>query len=100
MLGEITLDVVLYYSGSGYWVAHCVQLDLLSSDETPDAAWERSISQCRAQIAYAREHKAMIGLFRSPDAYIMEKMALGQRVPLESMRFEEEKITLNKVFIE
>lgn len=95
---DLKLDIVLQREGNE-WVAHCVQLDLLTTDQNEDTAFRRMQTMVVAQVAYACEHDPEFkNLFRPPSAELMRLMSMAKeagavnlvlnRMPLRVRRLE------------
>ena len=76
--GSISLNVVFYRDGDD-WVAHCVQLDLVTAAPTREEAWRDIQDVCRSQILFAVERDPQFEcLFRPPSEQLMKMMSLGR----------------------
>jgi predicted RNase H-like HicB family nuclease len=83
-----TLRAVLHQEG-GEWVAHCLDLDIVSTGQTLSEATHHLAEAVTAQLEYAREHDNYAYLWRlaPPDAWQRLTVALQgkqptQRVPI------------------
>lgn len=66
---NLQLDVLLYRE-EGRWTAHCLQLDLVESGRTVQAAQSDILDVIRAHIEWAIEHDNMEHLFHpAPPEY-------------------------------
>lgn len=75
---EIRLNVVLYRDGD-CWVAHCVELDLLTSDPDRETAWNDIKDVCRGQMLFATAHDGSFEhLFRPSSPRLSKMMSLGR----------------------
>jgi hypothetical protein len=75
---EIKLNVVLYREG-GYWVAHCVELDLLTSDPSRQKVWNDIMAVCRGQMLYAAANDDQFDhLFRPASETLSKMVSLGR----------------------
>lgn len=63
---NLPLDVVLYHRGP-YWVAHCLELDLVTSGPDIRAVEEDIVRVCIAQVKFAYENDLLENLFRPPN---------------------------------
>ena len=65
----LPLDVVLYQKGP-YWVAHCLELDLVTSGPDLREVEEDIVRVCIAQVKYAYENDLLENLLRPPNPAI------------------------------
>lgn len=78
MSSTIRLNVVLYREGE-YWVGHCVELDIATSDPDQEKAWRDIQTLIRAQITYATEKDSSFEhLFRPNSAELSRMVATGR----------------------
>lgn len=71
----LNLQVVLYQD-DGYWVAHCVELDVVGSHPERGQALDRVMRVIGSQIRYAMKNDpSFVGLFRPPRPDLIPKMA-------------------------
>lgn len=58
----------------GEWIAHCLDLDILSTGPTPEAAMDELAEAVGAQLWYAREHDNFEYLFKPAPAEAWQKL--------------------------
>ena len=81
---SLSLDVALYQRGP-YWVAHCLELDLVTSAHDLRTVEEDIVRVCLAQVQYAYENDLLEDLLRPPNPTISRMIlkALGGGTGLE-----------------
>jgi hypothetical protein len=74
----VSLNVVFYRDGED-WVAHCVELDLVTAAATREEAWTDIQAVCRAQVLFAAARDpGLESLFRPPSTHLMKMLSLGR----------------------
>jgi RNAse (barnase) inhibitor barstar len=86
---KIHLDIVLYRSDDDErWVAHCVQLDLVTSGENLNEVWDRATRQCAGQVKFAMKHDHDCkNLFRPATSELLQAMAEAKREGIVELAF-------------
>jgi len=80
----IQLDAVCY-EDEGVFVAHCLQLDLVTTSSTVHQAFLDMQKVVKAQIRYALEHDNMENLFKPAPNHIWQMYAKAKLVDKEEM---------------
>ena len=63
-MGEAPLNLrAMVYADGEEWVAHCLDLDLVETGPSPDAATSALAEAVGTQVGYAREHDNFAHLF-------------------------------------
>ena len=65
----VALDVLLYRERE-CWVAHCLQLDLVTSNPDLATVEDDIVKICRTQVVFAYDHDCLDGLLRPPNPEI------------------------------
>ena len=65
----VSLDVLLYRERE-CWVAHCLQLDLVTSSPDLATVEDDIVKICRTQVLFAYEDDCLDGLLRPPNPEI------------------------------
>ncbi len=73
----VRLDILLFKE-DGVWIGHCLQLDLVTSGETQDEAYERSTEVCYEHIKFAFAENRLEHLFVPQDPVLLRKMFEAQ----------------------
>lgn len=63
---SIPLKIVLYYDGH-YWIAYCLELDILTSGPDLDRVQQDAINISAAQILYAYQNDLLEHVMRPPN---------------------------------
>ena len=58
----------LVYPEANEWVAHCLELDLVETAESPDAALDALLEAVQTQVTYAEAHDNGAALFHPAPA--------------------------------
>lgn len=72
----LSLNIIIY-NDNKYWIAHCLELDILTSQISLGHLQDDIISMCTSQIFYALENNLLSNLLRLPNPKIVEKMIIG-----------------------
>ncbi|MBI4011771.1 MAG: hypothetical protein HY359_05645 [Candidatus Rokubacteria bacterium] len=59
---------VLLYPEAGEWIAHCLELDLVETADSPDAAVDALIEAVQTQVSYVEVHDNAAALFHPAPA--------------------------------
>ena len=96
---KIHLDILMSPDGEGLWVAHCLQLDLVTAGTDPDAVMEDARNICGAQIAFALGNGLVGNLFRpsNPDLYQKLLDAKGSGVVVVDMTVAKKTLEIQEV---
>lgn len=73
------------YPEDGWWIAHCLELDIAAEGETPTEAVGSLVSLCDYQIRTALENGDLKSIFRSapPEIWTLYIRADDVRLPAE-----------------
>lgn len=78
-LHEIRLTLrALVYREADWWLAHCLELDLVGEGKTPQAAFETLLRLTNLQIEAALEVGDLQSIFRAAPADIQASFAIAQ----------------------
>jgi hypothetical protein len=98
---SIPLRAVVYREGK-WWLAHCLELDLVAEGATPDDALRDLTDLTILQIRTAQEDGNLEAVFRSAPAAIWRLFAMAnprstgrRRLPKPIERFEAREYALN-----
>lgn len=79
---------VLLYEEDGEWIAHCLQMDIVTSSVNQSVVIEEILDLIQAQVEYAIDNNNMDNIFKSAPAEDWERLAHFQKC-------EVRKITIN-----
>lgn len=68
---------VLVYRDGGYWVAYCLELDVLTSATGIDMVRSDAVAVFASQVRYAIDHGLLGDLFRRPDGDRCKRLVVG-----------------------
>lgn len=72
MKPKLHLDIMITRE-EGYWLAHCLQLDIVTTAETLEKVKTDMIDLIVAQVSYAFEHDNLDNLFLSAPAEVWKE---------------------------
>jgi predicted RNase H-like HicB family nuclease len=84
----------LVYKEDRWWLAHCLELDIVAEGDTPESALESCLELCDLQIRTAMEENDLQSIFRPAppklwDMYWRTTTSLpSAQLPKEIQRFE------------
>ena len=70
---SLALDIVLYQRGR-YWIAHCHNLDILTSAPDQRTVEEDIVRICIAQIRFAYQNGLLADMFRPPNPEVTKML--------------------------
>lgn len=73
------------FKEAGEWVAHCLDLDIVSTGPTPEAAMDDLAEAIGTQFWYAREHDNYQYLFRPAPPEVWQKLGEILRGPYRTI---------------
>lgn len=79
---NVNLSAIAYCE-AGTWIAHCLELDIVTEGKDADDAIQSVISLCRLQITAAIEAGDVESIFRPAPSEIWALFAEGRRKLLE-----------------
>lgn len=82
---SLQLDVLLYRDGA-QWTAHCLQLDLVESQDTATAALGDLLDVIRAHLEWAIEHDNMGHLFQPAPSEFWKMFLTARRTGSRTIR--------------
>jgi hypothetical protein len=82
---RVGLRAVTYQQG-GWWIAHCLELDLVAEGKTPIAATKDVMELASTQIAAAVESGDIQSVFRAAPPEIWAMFFKGKDAPLKGKR--------------
>lgn len=78
---QIKLDLsAVAYPEDDFWIAHCLELDIVAEGRTPTDAIKNMHSLCEFQAEAAIERGDLGSIFRQAPSEIMQMHALGKRM--------------------
>jgi hypothetical protein len=80
---QTTFRAIAYREG-GEWIAHCLDLDIVSAEGSREGAVAALAEAMALQLAYAREHDNFAHLFRPAPEEAWQKLAEIVRGPHET----------------
>lgn len=81
-----TLRAVLHREG-GEWVAHCLDLDIVSTGPTPEHATRDLAEAVTAQLEYAREHDNYAYLYHPAPPDVWQRLTVAMQGKQPTQRF-------------
>ena len=72
----VQLDVLLTRDPD-CWVAHCLQLDIVTASPDLATVEDDIVKVCKAQVVFAFEHDCLEGLFRPPNQKVSAEILRG-----------------------
>ena len=82
---RINLSAIVYREGK-FWIAHCLELDIVAEGASPDDAMAALISLCDLQIRVALEESDLESIFRPAPPEIWKLFASGNPLRLPSRK--------------
>jgi predicted RNase H-like HicB family nuclease len=79
---SINLSAIAYCE-DGVWLAHCLELDIVSEGKDTDDALRSLMSLCELQITVAVEEGDIESIFRPAPPEIWKLYAIGKEFPME-----------------
>jgi len=73
---RLTLRALIYQEDS-WWIAHCLELDLVAEGKTPVKAFENLQSLTALQVATAMEEGDLQSIFRTAPPEILAQFAVA-----------------------
>lgn len=81
---RLSFRAIVVHEG-GEWVAHCLDLDIVSTASTPERAMDELAEAVGAQFWYARNHNNFEYLFRPAPAEAWQKLGEILRGPYRTI---------------
>ena len=95
MRPKLHLDIVITQE-EDYWLAHCLQLDIVTTAETLERVKSDILDLIGVQISYAFEHNNLDNLFFPAPAEVWKKFTQ----PVDEIEYIEKEISLDIPLLE